>query len=136
MDQKERLFYLDWIRIIVILLLVPFHSAISFTVPGDVFIKYPQHIPSLGYVLWFLSIWIMPALFLVSGIAAYHALQRRTAEQYARERRGKLLLPLLAGVLLICPPMAYLRALYLGSFQGGFFRFSPSFLQQRFISAG
>jgi hypothetical protein len=130
MDQKERLFYLDWVRIIVILLLVPFHSAVTFTVHGDGFIKYPQHVRSLEYFLWFLSIWIMPALFLVSGIAAYHALQFRTAAEYARERRSKLLLPLLAGLLLVCPPMAYLRALYMGTFQGSFLRFYPHFFSE------
>lgn len=130
MDQKERLYYLDWVRIIVILLLVPFHSAVTFTLRGDTFIKYPERIGSLQYFLWFLSIWIMPALFLVSGVAAYHALQFRTAAQYARERRAKLLLPLFAGLLLVCPPMAYLRALYMGTFQGSFFRFYPHFFSE------
>ena len=98
--------------------------------PRDGFIKYPEHIRSLQYFLWFLSIWIMPALFLISGVSAYHALQYRTAAEYARERRGKLLLPLLAGLLLVCPPMAYLRALYIGTFQGSFLRFYPHFFSE------
>jgi glucan biosynthesis protein C len=127
MNQNDRVYYLDWIRIGVILLLVPFHSAITFAARGDGFIRYPQSVPVMDIGLWFLSIWIMPVLFVVSGIASYHALQHRTCRQYARERRAKLLIPLLAGFLLICPPMAYLRALFMGTFQGSLFKFYPRF---------
>ena len=104
MDQKERAFYLDWVRIVVILLLVPFHSAITFATRGDGFIRYPQQVPVMDIFLWFLSIWIMPVLFMVSGISAYYALQHRTPGEYAEERRAKLLIPMLAGVLVVCPP--------------------------------
>jgi glucans biosynthesis protein C len=129
MSQQPRAYYLDWIRIIVILLLVPFHSAVTFATHGDGFIRYPQHAPLLDGFLWFLSIWIMPVLFLVSGVSAYFALQTRTPAQFARERRAKLLLPLVAGVLLVCPPMSYLRARFMGSFHGGLIEFYPHFFQ-------
>jgi glucan biosynthesis protein C len=127
MNQKERAYYLDWIRIFVILLLVPFHSAITFATRGDGFIRYPQHVPVMDVFLWFLSIWIMPVLFMVSGISSYYALQHKTTRQYAKERRTKLLIPLLAGLLLVCPPMSYLRALFMGTFQGSLFQFYPQF---------
>ena len=127
MAQDSRAYYLDWIRIIVILLLVPFHSAITFTVHGDGFIKYPQNVPLMDDFLWFLSIWIMPVLFLISGMSAYFALERRTPAQFARERRSKLLLPLGAGFLLVCPPLSYLRALFMGSFHGSLIQFYPHF---------
>jgi glucans biosynthesis protein C len=131
MIKNERQYYLDWIRIGVILLLVLFHSAITFSAHGDGFIKYPQSVPIMEIGLWFLSIWIMPVLFVTSGIASYYSLQHRTRQQYARERRAKLLIPLLGGVLLVCPPLAYLRALFLGSFQGNLFQF-----YSRFFSGG
>jgi peptidoglycan/LPS O-acetylase OafA/YrhL len=127
MNQNDRAYYLDWIRIGVILLLVPFHSAITFTARGDGFIRYPQSVPVMDIGLWFLSIWIMPVLFVVSGVASYHALQYRTRREYLRERRAKLLIPFLAGLLLVCPPMAYLRALFMGSFEGSLLQFYPHF---------
>jgi glucan biosynthesis protein C len=127
MNQNERAYYLDWIRIGVILLLVPFHSAITFTTSGDGFIRYPQHVPAMDIGLWFLSIWIMPVLFVVAGSASFYSLQHRTWWQYEGERRMKLLIPLLAGILLVCPPMAYLRARFMGSFQGNLFQFYPRF---------
>ena len=127
MNQDNRAYYLDWIRIGVILLLVPFHSAITFASRGDGFIRYPQSVPVMDTALWFLSIWIMPVLFVVSGVASYHALQHRTLKQYARERRRKLLMPLLAGMILVCPPMSYMRAMFIGSFHGSFLQFYPCF---------
>jgi peptidoglycan/LPS O-acetylase OafA/YrhL len=127
MEEKERAYYLDWIRIGVILLLVPFHSAVTFIIHGDAFIKYPQHVPGLDIFTWLLSLWIMPALFLVSGMSAYFSLRSRTGKEFMRERYQKLLLPFFAGVVLICPVMAYLRALFMNTFQGDFLHFYPHF---------
>jgi glucan biosynthesis protein C len=136
MNQNDRAYYLDWIRIGVILLLVPFHTAVTFATHADGFIRYPQSVPAMDIGLWFLSIWNMPVLFVVAGIASYYSLQRRTQWQYARERRGKLLIPLLAGFLLLCPPMAYLRARFMGSFQGNILQFYPRFFTNGFYPQG
>jgi len=130
MNRNDRAYYLDWIRIGVILLLVLFHSAITFSTHGDGFIRYPQSVPVMDIGLWFLSIWIMPVLFVVSGFASYRALQYRTSKQYLRERRAKLLIPFLAGLLLVCPPMVYLRALFMGSFEGSLLQFYPHFFTE------
>ena len=127
MNQNGRAYYIDWIRIGVILLLVPFHSAVTFTTRGDGYIRYPQSVPAMDIGLWFLSIWIMPVLFVVSGFASYQALQYRTPREYLKNRQAKLLFPFLAALVLLCPPMAYLRALFMGSFQGSFLQFYPRF---------
>jgi glucans biosynthesis protein C len=124
---QGRAYYLDWIRITVILLLVPFHSAVTFATHADGFIRYPLHVPAMDLFLWFLSIWIMPMLFLVSGLSARFALKKRTPAQFSAERRTKLLLPLAAVILLICVPMSYLRALFIGAFHGSLFAFFPHF---------
>jgi len=131
MNQSTRAYYLDWIRIGVILLLVPFHSALTFGGHGDTFIRYPQQsVPTFDIGLWFLSTWIMPVLFVVSGIASYYALQHRTPDEYMRERRAKLLVPLIAGTLLVISFMSYLRALFIGSFHGNFLEFYPVFFSK------
>jgi glucans biosynthesis protein C len=127
MGQRTRAYYLDWIRIVVILLLVPFHSAVTFSAHADGFIRYPLNVPGIDGFLWFLSLWIMPILFLTAGFSANYALEKRRAEEFARERRDKLLTPLLAGMLLVCPPMSYLRALFMGTFHGGLVGFYPRF---------
>jgi glucans biosynthesis protein C len=127
MEETERACYLDWIRIGVILLLVPFHSAVTFIIKGDAFIRYPQPVPALDVFTWFLSLWIMPVLFLIAGMSACFSLRGRTGKEFMQERYRKLLLPFFAGVLLLCPIMAYLRALFMNTFQGDFLHFYPHF---------
>jgi glucans biosynthesis protein C len=130
MIRPQRAYYNDWIRIIVVLLLVPFHSAVTFTEHGDTFIKYKQNAPFLDIFTWFLAIWMMPVLFVVSGMSTYFSLQGRTSGQYIKERFTKLLIPLAAGTVLICSVMSYLRALFIGSFSGSFFQFYPYFFSE------
>jgi Acyltransferase family. len=132
MNQRDRTYYIDWIRIGVVLLLVLFHAAITFTIRGDMPIKYPQHAPILNILMWFLSLWNMPILFLISGMSSYYSLQKRTDKEYMRERRNKLLIPFLAGFLLICPIISYFRALFIGSFSDNFLQFYPHFFDKAY----
>ena len=122
-----RAYYLDWVRIIVILILVPFHSAITFTTVGDCYIKHPQSVPIVDALLGPMSSWVMPLLFVVAGGASFYALQRRMWWEYERERRLKLLIPFFAGFLLIVPPMTYLGARFNGTFEGSLLEFFPRF---------
>lgn len=132
MNQRDRTYYIDWIRIGVVLLLVPFHSAITFTIHGVMPIKYTQHVPLLDIFMWFLSLWIMPILFLISGMSSYYSLQKRTNKEYIRERRNKLLIPFLACFLLISPAVSYFRALFIGSFTDNFLQFYPHFFDKSY----
>jgi len=130
MEQEERAYYIDWIKIGVVLLLVPFHAAISFTIHGDVPIKYPVHVPVLEAFMAFLSIWMMPILFLISGMSSYYSLRKRTGEEFMRERLNKLLIPYAAGFILTCPVISYIRALFIGSFDGSLLQFYPHFFNR------
>lgn len=49
----------------------------------------------------------MPLLFWLAGSACWYALQRRTGKQFVKERVSRLLIPLVAGLLLIVPPQGY-----------------------------
>ena len=127
MGVSERAYYFDWVRILVILVLVPFHGAITFTAVGDCFIKHPQSGPVFDTALGIMAGWVMPLLFVVAGAASCYALQHRTWWQYERERRLKLLIPFFAGFLLIVPPMTYLGARFNGTFGGNLLEFYPRF---------
>ena len=128
MDKGERFYFLDWVKIGVILLLVPFHAAVVFTIHGDMSIKYTQqHVPVLDISIWFLSLWMMPVLFLISGMNSYYSLENRTPKEYMRERYTKLLIPFLASLFLICPIISYFRAIFIESFRDNFVHFYPLF---------
>jgi surface polysaccharide O-acyltransferase-like enzyme len=97
--------YIDWLRNLAILYLFPFHTARIF----DSFeTNYVEGTPSVVTTdLVALSYWFMPLLFLVAGMASFHALRRRSPSEYVRERVARLLVPFGFG-LLVVPPQAYL----------------------------
>jgi peptidoglycan/LPS O-acetylase OafA/YrhL len=74
----------------------------------------------------------MPLLFCIAGLSAKFALQERTPRVYLKERVTKLLVPFLAGLVLLCPVIAYFALKfhtgYIGTFAGAFVHFFSSLL--------
>ena len=102
-DQKERQYYIDWLRILLILSVFLFHV-------GMVFNSWHWHVKNdttyngaLRYVMTFLHYWRMPLLFLISGAGTFYALGKRSTGQYLGERFKRLIIPLLAGVFILVP---------------------------------
>ncbi|HEY9592873.1 MAG TPA: acyltransferase family protein, partial [Spirochaetia bacterium] len=116
-----RLFYVDWLRILAVLSLVPFHAACTYLPTADAYIKTSvdgwASLPFL-IVIAPLDGFFMTLLFFVSGIGAYYSFSKRTTGSFIGERARRLLLPLLFGTLLVCIPSAYMRALQEG-YSGG-----------------
>ncbi len=133
--QKERLYYIDWLRVLVILSLVPFHAALTYTGLGDTYIT--TLITDLK-VLPFLVIslplgsFFMTLLFFISGMAAYYSFQSRGHKEFLTERVRKVLLPFLFGTIFLCPLQAYFKGLYDG-FSGGFISFLPEFFSVKIV---
>jgi len=69
-------------------------------------------------VLW---PWIMPLLFLVSGIGSYHSLQKRTVKEYLTERIHRLFIPLFFGILFLVPIQTFLAEKFHNAYQGNYF---------------
>jgi len=97
-----RLHYLDWLRVLSILMVFLFHAVHPFD-QGDWQVKNVEQSEILTIVLLFLAIWGMPFFFLMAGAGSWFALQRRTARQYISERFYRLLLPFIAGAILFSP---------------------------------
>ncbi|WP_030159769.1 acyltransferase [Glycomyces sp. NRRL B-16210] len=97
--------YIDWLRNLAILYLIPYHSARIFDDRNDFYIKGEPN--AVADVIVSSSYWFMPLLFLLSGVSSRYALRKRTGGEYARERFARLLVPFLFGCLLIVPPQAY-----------------------------
>lgn len=135
---NERLYYIDWLRVLVILTLIPFHAALTYSGLGDTYIASPLHdariIPFM-LIVSPLGNFFMTLLFFVSGIASFYSIQSKGMERYASERRNKLLVPLGLGTLFLCPLQAYFKALYEG-FTGNYFEFVPYFFSKIFYYMG
>jgi hypothetical protein len=84
-QKSDRQFYIDWLRIFLILSVFLFHN-------GMVFNTWEWHIKNdvqygglLTRTMFFLHNWRMPLLFMLSGAGTWFALGRRTPGQYLKE---------------------------------------------------
>ena len=60
----------------------------------------------------------IPVFFLLAGAGARSALRSRTVATFVRERAARLLLPFVAGTLLLSPPQAVFEAMNHGTYRG------------------
>ena len=106
--NNERQYYLDWLRIMLILTVFLFHIGMIFNTFGW-HIKNEEQFSSLAPVMTFLHLWRMPLLFLISGAGTYYALGKRSDKQYLKERFQRLLIPLIAGIFILVPVQVYIE---------------------------
>ena len=127
-DKPERRYYIDWLRVIIVLLLIPFHAARVFDTSETFYVQ--NEVLSSKLTFWWIFIGHsigMETLFLLSGCATWFALRYRSAARYAKERFVKLLIPLVIGVLVIVPPISYYGKLANTWFRGSYIAYYPHF---------
>jgi glucan biosynthesis protein C len=113
--------YIDWLRNLAILFLIPYHCARVFDGRNDFYVKGEPN--AFADVLVASSYWFMPLLFLLSGVSSRYALRKRTGGEYARERVARLLVPFLFGCLVVVPPQAYYAMKFHLGYQGDYLDF-------------
>ena len=120
-----RLHYLDWLRVLAILGVFLFHASNVFN-DADFHIKNAERSTAITMFQGFFFPWGMPLFFLIAGAGSLFALRRRTAGQYMRERCRRLLIPFVAGCLLLTPLQLYFEwshKVQTGVAQGTFWEF-------------
>lgn len=110
----QRLYYLDWLRVLAVLGIFLFHNARFYDVFSDWHVKNVTTSPGASILVGFMSAWIMPLFFLIAGAGTYLALKVRQAGKFIQERTLRLLIPLIFGMLVVVAPQAYFEALYHG----------------------
>jgi glucans biosynthesis protein C len=122
-DQfNERLYFLDWLRIIAFAVLIVYHVGMYY-VRWDFHVKSPFAGPSLEPWMKLTEPWRMSLLFMISGAATALMLRTRSNLALVRQRSRQLLLPLLCGVVLIVPPQAYFEVVQKFSYPGSYRNF-------------
>ncbi|WP_276391513.1 acyltransferase family protein [Eudoraea chungangensis] len=106
--QRERKYFIDWIRIGLIISVFFFHVGMIFR-PEQWHINSSESFPFLDPIMWWLHLWRMPLLFLVSGVGTYYAIGHRTSWQYAKERFRRLYIPFTFGFFTLVPLMVYVE---------------------------
>jgi peptidoglycan/LPS O-acetylase OafA/YrhL len=97
---------LDWLRVLAILSLLPYHTALIFDADGWVIADATRSVV-LAEVCEFFTQWRMPLMFVLAGIATWTALGFRAPGRFAAGRVRRLVVPLAAGILLVLPPQLY-----------------------------
>ncbi len=108
-----RKYYLDNVRLMIILVLFPYHSLLLYSGVGCYYFHVANHFAANAFILSFAP-WFMQLLFAIAGIAAYYSLKRRNPREYLKERVSKLFIPMLAGAVLVMPLSIYFGYLYNG----------------------
>ena len=128
---QQRLPYLDWLRMFAVLGVFYAHAAWLFD------LVYSWRVEDTGnaYTLVvFGTQWGMALFFLLAGASAWFSLGSRTAWQFIGERFTRLVLPFLAGVLLIGPPQAYFMDLSRSLYRGSFLQYSVQYFTHLQVS--
>ncbi|TYA65991.1 acyltransferase family protein [Seonamhaeicola marinus] len=119
-SKTNRQYYIDWLRIILIFSVFLYHIGMYFNSWGW-HVKSNETVTWLNKLMWFLHLWRMPLLFLVSGVGTYYALGHRTVKTYLKERFTRLLLPFVIGVFTLVPVQVYLEKIDSYSSLGHFY---------------
>ena len=122
-----RLWYVDTLRVYVILLVFVIHVLEPFNPWDEWHITNAERSRALGEVIVLMAPWIMPLVMLLAGVSAWYALPKRDNAAYARERTRRVLVPLVLGTLLLSPPQVWLERLFRGQFHGSLLEFYPKF---------
>lgn len=97
-----RKIYLDNIRWATVLLVLVYHVCYMFNGVGVLGgIPDAASVPACDVILYVVYPWFMALLFVVSGMSARYALQKRTEKQFIKERAVKLLIPSTLGLFFI-----------------------------------
>ncbi|MFX1512199.1 MAG: acyltransferase family protein, partial [Promethearchaeota archaeon] len=120
----ERVYFLDWLRVLLILVLIFSHTLMIFW-PRDYFIKNDDTSDLINAYAVFVYQWYIAFFFFIAGASTSFALVFRTKELYVKERIKRLFIPFIFGVLIILPPMVYLERVHKKEFHGSYLEFYP-----------
>lgn len=127
--------YLDWLRILAILGVLFFHSAMPYVSEWGWHLKNNQTSNLLLEFNFWLSRFRMPLLFFISGTVTWFMLQKRSAMGFIGLRFRRLFIPLAAGMFIVVPPQVYLERVH-GGFTGTYWDFYPSIFRFESYPAG
>jgi hypothetical protein len=122
---------LDVARAVVVAGLIFFHAALVFDTRDDYYVKNDRTTEVLTPLAAPVVLWAMPLLFLVAGLGVWHSWARRGATGYLRRRVGRLLVPLLTGMILLVPLPVWFRLRADPRYAESYAEFYPRFFQVR-----
>lgn len=111
--------YIDNLRTIMILLLIPYHTFMIWNNYGTKFYVWGGDNNIFSSLITLAAPWFMPVLFVAAGISARYSLKKRSFKQFITERIEKLLLPLVFGLVLLVPIQTLYARKFFFAYDGG-----------------
>lgn len=114
---------IDALRAIAFSLLIAYHLAMLYVFGWGWHLKSNYLSEFLQVPMLFVNRWRMDLIFLISGVSAAIMLAKAAPGSFLRERSGRLLIPLLFGVLVVVPVQPYCQGVANGLVEPGFWQF-------------
>ena len=97
----KRLYFLDNLRWITVLLVIVYHIFYIFNCSGVVSNINVQGIPVFDAFQMFVYPWFMVLMFVIAGVSANYALQKRSDKAFLKDRAVRILVPFCLVLVLI-----------------------------------
>lgn len=120
MTLNMRKHYIDNLRWIILLILIPYHTAMAWNTWGEPNYVFFEGNKFISSIIVFFSPYFMPLLFVLAGVSTKFALQKRTKKGYLIDRVKRLLVPFLFETIFLMPIMAYIADKFNCSYSDGF----------------
>jgi len=93
--DQQRIYYLDNLRALAMLLGVFFHAAIAYgpTMTNFWLTSGPEQSEAIDFVAWFTHLWRMPLFFVISGFFSLLLIQRRGIKGFLKNRGMRISVP-------------------------------------------
>src|SRR5215813_7636289 len=100
---------IDWLRVLAVYLLFVFHVGKVFDPAPFYHIRNAELSFAMLVICGFVGLWHMPLFFLLAGWSAATSLGQRGPRAFLAERVRKIAIPLVAGSVVLGPPIKYLE---------------------------
>lgn len=119
-EQKKetRKHYIDNLRNLTILLLFPVHTFMIWNNFGSRFYIWQGENKILSTLIVLVNPWFMPILFVLAGMSARYALEKRTTKEFVIQRVSKLLIPFISGMIFLVPFQTLYARRFFDNYEG------------------
>ncbi len=108
--MNSRMYFFDNLRAFIVLLVIVFHVALGYMDPPIKwwYVNDTQHNPIFNVFVMNTDVFIMPIMFLVAGYFTIPVLQKKGMNTFVKEKFFRIIVPWIAGVLILAPAITYM----------------------------